>query len=63
MECESRPGLGCLVFGTPVCAKRHLLANRLRRWMRVRLSLEMRWVLLAALPLVLCWLWTAGFLL
>ena len=52
MECESRPGLGCLVMGTSTCA--HLRRrSRFQRWFRTRLTLELWWVLLALGP-VLC---------
>jgi len=52
MECESRPGLGCLVMGTSTCA--HLRRrSRFQRWFRTRLTLELWWVLLALGP-ILC---------
>src|SRR5262245_15311784 len=57
LECESRPGLGCLVYGTRTCAHRRNLSTRWKRWMRRRLTVELWWVLLALVPLVCCWLW------
>ncbi|KAK1594178.1 uncharacterized protein LY79DRAFT_550063 [Colletotrichum navitas] len=57
MECESRPGLGCLVYGTSVCSHRRKISARCQRWLRRRLTVELWWVLLALLPVVLCWLW------
>ncbi|KAH8880302.1 hypothetical protein GQ53DRAFT_545919 [Thozetella sp. PMI_491] len=57
VECESRPGLGCLVYGTPVCEQRRKLRNRIQRWLRVRLSVEMWWVMVAAIPLLCYWWW------
>lgn len=58
MECESRPGLGCLVYDTKVCVHRRR-PDLLQRWLRRRLTVEAWWVLLALVPLVLSWLWLA----
>jgi hypothetical protein len=60
MECESRPGLGCLIYGTPTCPQRRKLRARLKRWLRFRVALEMWWVLVALVPVVLWWVCTAG---
>ncbi|KAK8060057.1 hypothetical protein PG996_009987 [Apiospora saccharicola] len=57
MECESRPGLGCLVFGTPSCAHRPQLQRRWGKWLRLQLTVELWWVLLALAPLVLGSVW------
>ncbi|KAK2046389.1 F-box domain-containing protein [Colletotrichum somersetense] len=57
MECESRPGLGCLVYGTSACSHRRKISVRCQRWLRRRLTVELWWVLLALLPVILCWLW------
>ncbi|KAI1273586.1 F-box domain-containing protein [Xylaria sp. FL0933] len=58
LECESRPGLGCLVFGTTSCAHRRSLARRCARWLRVRLtSIELWWFLLVLLPVCLSCVW------
>lgn len=54
IECESRPGLGCLVYSTPECAHRK---DRWRRWMRRQITLEIWWILLAVIPLLMGWLW------
>ncbi|KAK3687404.1 hypothetical protein B0T22DRAFT_439041 [Podospora appendiculata] len=59
VECESRPGLGCLVYGTATCTHRRRLDVRLKRWMRVQLTSELRWILLILAPLVIGWLWMA----
>ncbi len=59
IECESRPDLGCLIYGTSTCVHRRPL---LQRWFRQRLTVEMWWVVLALLPLVLSWLWFAELL-
>ena len=56
MECESRPGLGCLVFSTKTCSHKPK-PNVWKRWMGMKLTVELWWVLLAALPLLLCWTW------
>ncbi|KAB5545885.1 hypothetical protein GE09DRAFT_222346 [Coniochaeta sp. 2T2.1] len=60
IECESRPGLGCLIYGTTTCPQRRKLSSRLKRWLHIRLTFEMWWVLLALIPVVVCWLWNAG---
>lgn len=54
MECESRPGLGCLVFGTTKCAQRR---SRWRRWMSIKLTVELWWVILALVPVVFLSSW------
>lgn len=59
VECESRPGLGCVVYGTPRCAHRRDWAWALRRRMRRQITVELWWVLLAAVPILLGWLWVA----
>ena len=60
MECESRPGLGCLVYGTPICTHRRTLSERWKRWMRRRLTIELWWILLALIPIFVAWLWFNG---
>ncbi|KAH8841164.1 hypothetical protein MCOR07_006927 [Pyricularia oryzae] len=57
VECDSRPGLGCLVFGTPVCTHRQQPLQRIRRWLKSRLTIELQWLLLAAALVVVCWMW------
>lgn len=59
VECESRPGLGCIVYGTPQCALRRDWRWTWRRWIRRRITVELWWILLAALPILLGWLWAA----
>lgn len=61
IECESRPGLGCLVYDTPKCAYRRDWRTVWRRWMRRQITVEIWWVLLAVVPLILGWLWMAEF--
>ncbi|KAK0620547.1 hypothetical protein B0T14DRAFT_391631, partial [Immersiella caudata] len=56
IECESRPGLGCLINGTAVCPQARKLNTRLKKWLRVRLSIEVWGLLLAMVPLLLGWL-------
>ncbi|KAI0198895.1 hypothetical protein F4808DRAFT_462284 [Astrocystis sublimbata] len=57
LECESRPGLGCLIFGTTACAHRRSLAQRCRTWLGSRLTLALCWFLLALLPIGLGCVW------
>ncbi|CAN8102816.1 unnamed protein product [Discula destructiva] len=59
MECESRPGLGCLVYDTPQCAFRRDWRRTWRRRLRRQVTIELWWVLLAVIPLLLGWLWMA----
>jgi len=60
IECESRPELGCLVYGTRVCAHRRKPSQKIKRWLRSKLTVELWWILLAVvIPLVLSWLWMA----
>ncbi|KAI0132958.1 hypothetical protein BJ170DRAFT_706305 [Xylariales sp. AK1849] len=57
MECESRPGLGCLVFGTNTCTHRPPTRDRWAKWLRSQLTIELWWVLLAFLSILLGWVW------
>ena len=57
IECESRPGLGCLIYGTTTCVHRRRGLTGLNFWLRRRLTVEMWWVLLALVPVVLSWVW------
>ena len=56
MECDSRPGVGCLVFGTKTCVHRKRY-SRWRRWMSLKFTIELWWVLLALIPIVLFSSW------
>ncbi|KAK7227359.1 hypothetical protein V2G26_015362 [Clonostachys chloroleuca] len=58
MECDSRPGLGCLVFGTKTCVHRQR-NPRWRRWLTTKFTIELWWVLLALVPLAFAWAWLA----
>lgn len=58
-ECESRPGLGCLIHNTPTCVYRRDWKRVWKRWMRREITIEFWWVLLAMIPLLLGWLWMA----
>ncbi|KAF3026683.1 hypothetical protein E8E14_014610 [Neopestalotiopsis sp. 37M] len=40
MECESRPGLGCLVYGTHTCLHRPQLKSRWAKWLRKQFTIE-----------------------
>lgn len=55
LECESRPGLGCLVYGTPACSHRRRLAERCKRWLRARLTVEVWWIVVAVVVVMLAW--------
>ncbi|KAK8105590.1 uncharacterized protein PG998_003934 [Apiospora kogelbergensis] len=57
MECESRPGLGCLVYSTTSCAHRPQRQHRWKKWLRLQLTVELWWVLLALVPILFGWLW------
>ncbi|KAK3319016.1 hypothetical protein B0H66DRAFT_603572 [Apodospora peruviana] len=56
VECESRPGLGCLVYGTSRCNHPPKVGTRLRRWLRIEFTVDLRWVLLALVPVLIAWL-------
>ncbi|ORY58092.1 uncharacterized protein BCR38DRAFT_300294, partial [Pseudomassariella vexata] len=57
LECESRQGLGCLVYGTSVCSHKRRGRERWTRWLRARMTVEVWWVLLALGPVLLGWFW------
>lgn len=57
VECESKPGLGCLVFGTDTCSHRPKGIGIWRRWLKAKLTVELWWVLVALVPILLCWTW------
>jgi hypothetical protein len=64
MECESRPGLGCLVYSTSTCTwrKKHA-ASRWQRWLQAKLTIELRWLLLSVLLAAFAWWLVPGSLL
>ncbi|PKS07342.1 hypothetical protein jhhlp_005944 [Lomentospora prolificans] len=57
LECESRPDLGCLIYGTKVCVHRRSAAHRWARWLRTILTAELWWLIVAAIPLLCCDIW------
>lgn len=59
LECESRPGLGCLVFGTEICTHRKKLRGRYTRWLRAHFTIELWWILLALVPVLFGMFWMA----
>lgn len=59
MECESRPGLGCLVFGTAICTHKPQKRQSWARWLRLQVTIELWWVL-SVFVLLLGWLGTHG---
>lgn len=61
IECESRPGLGCLIYGTRTCPHARKLKTRLRKWARGRSLDPVRWMLIMSLvPMALGWVWVLG---
>lgn len=60
-ECETRPGLGCLVYGTSKCLHRPKQLSRWKTWFRTKLTVELWWILLALFPLVGLFLWSVLF--
>ncbi|KAI0165574.1 hypothetical protein GGR57DRAFT_447980 [Xylariaceae sp. FL1272] len=58
-ECDSRPGLGCLVLGTNRCAYKRSFRQRCERWLRIRLSIEVWWLLLAVVPVFFACAWAS----
>jgi hypothetical protein len=61
IECESRPGLGCLIYGTRTCSHARKLKTRFKKWARGRVLHPVRWVLLVSLlPVIIGWLWMLG---
>ncbi|KAM4054547.1 F-box domain-containing protein [Hirsutella rhossiliensis] len=57
VECESRPGLGCLVHGTRACSHRSKRPSRWRSGLHTKLTVELWWLLLALVPILGGWLW------
>ncbi|KAH7312431.1 hypothetical protein B0I35DRAFT_411152 [Stachybotrys elegans] len=56
LECESRPGLGCLIHGTAACPiRRKTRAYRWSNWLQKQPKVELWWVVLSLIPLLLCW--------
>lgn len=62
IECESRPGLGCLIYGTSTCPHARKLRTRVKKWMRALPVDQVRWALLVAslVPLIVGWVWMIG---
>ncbi|EGR51096.1 uncharacterized protein TRIREDRAFT_104200 [Trichoderma reesei QM6a] len=58
IECESRPGLGCVIYGTATCPNRPRGVRAWQRWLGTKLTIELRWVLLAVLVLLCSWVYT-----
>jgi hypothetical protein len=54
IECESRPGLGCLIYGTRICAHRRKLTTRVKRIFHPSSTWQGRcaWFFVAMLPLI-----------
>lgn len=59
IECESRPGLGCLVYGTSICIHRKKLRLDYKRWLRTHVTVELWLILLALVPVLFGMLWVA----
>ncbi|KAH6608446.1 hypothetical protein Trco_001792 [Trichoderma cornu-damae] len=58
IECESRPGLGCIIYGTPTCPDRRRKMKAWQRWLETKFTIELRWVLVALLVVLCSWLYT-----
>ncbi|KAK3502935.1 hypothetical protein B0T13DRAFT_185922 [Neurospora crassa] len=54
-ECEARPGLGCLVYSTSTCVHRRKLRNRVKRWIRLKLTIDIPLLILALLVVLGAW--------
>ncbi|KAK1775220.1 hypothetical protein QBC45DRAFT_454154 [Copromyces sp. CBS 386.78] len=54
-ECEARPGLGCLVYSTSTCVHRRKLRTRVKRWMRLKLTIDIPLLILALLVVLGAW--------
>lgn len=57
IECESRPGLGCLVYGTTTCSHRAKRPSRWRSGLQAKFTIELWWLLLALVPVFCGWIW------
>ncbi|OWT43154.1 F-box domain-containing protein [Pochonia chlamydosporia 170] len=57
IECDTRPGIGCIVYGTPTCSHRQRSPNRWRSRLHTKLTIEIWWILVALVPIVAAWLW------
>lgn len=69
VECESRPGLGCLIYGTRECEHARRLGTRLKRWIRMpswgarAKVVAALLVVLVVIPAVMGWAWMLGMIL
>lgn len=54
-ECEARPGLGCVVYSTSTCVHRRKLRTRVKRWMRLKLTIDVHFLILALLVAFGAW--------
>ncbi|KAL7933009.1 hypothetical protein V8C35DRAFT_306028 [Trichoderma chlorosporum] len=61
IECESRPGLGCIIYGTPTCPNRRRGMKAWQRWLETKFTIELRWVLVALLVALCSWICTILF--
>lgn len=59
-ECESRAGLGCLVYGTAACLHKPKGFKKWKQWARMRLSVELWWVVAAVAIALAAWLCMYG---
>lgn len=58
IECNTRPGIGCIVYGTPTCSHRQQKPNRWRARLQTKFTVELWWILLAFLPVLIGAMWT-----
>ncbi|KAK3400243.1 hypothetical protein B0T20DRAFT_452345 [Sordaria brevicollis] len=54
-ECEARPGLGCVVYSTSRCVHRRKLKYRVKRLMRLKLTIDLPLLILALLVVLGAW--------
>ncbi|KAL5594146.1 uncharacterized protein BROUX77_007493 [Berkeleyomyces rouxiae] len=60
LECEARPGIGCMIYNTKVCFHRRTPADRMRQWLRAVLLRDAPRLIIGALVLAVCWLAGVG---
>ena len=59
IECGSRPGIGCIVYGTPKCQHRQRSRSRWRGGvMKAQFTIEVWWMLVGMLPILAYLTWS-----
>ncbi|EXU96833.1 hypothetical protein X797_010077 [Metarhizium robertsii] len=57
IECDSRPGIGCIIYGTPTCSHREKRQNRWKTGLQTKFTVELWWILLALLSVFIARGW------